>query len=466
MKSLPERFVWGTATSAYQIEGSWLEGGRGLSIWDAFAHTPGKTLDGATGDVACDHCRRFEEDVALMKEMGVTAYRFSLSWSRLLPQGRGAVNEKGAAFYDALIDRLLDSGIEPWVTLFHWDLPLALQMEEDGLLNPDVAHFFADYADFCFGRFGDRVKRWITLNEPWCSAVLGHGQGYFAPGRISNVEPYVAAHNLLRAHGRIVDCYRRKYADAQKGQIGMSNNCDWREPASEFEEDRQAAQRSLEFFLGWFADPLHFGDYPESMRERVGDRLPAFDSRERDLIKGSSDFFGLNHYTTMLAAAPRERARIQDNVAGNGGISEDQEVMLSDDAAWEKTDMGWNVAPWGCRKLLEWVSARYGRPPIYITENGCALPGEDDRETALNDDRRVEFIDGYLGACAEAVEAGVDLRGYFCWSLMDNFEWAHGYSKRFGLHWVDFATGERLPKKSAKWYAKVIEKASSARGEK
>lgn len=455
MKCFPNKFLWGSATAAYQIEGAHDKDGRGPSIWDAFSHTPGRVFEGHTGDVACDHYHRWEEDIALMKQMGLGCYRFSISWSRIQPDGKGPLNEAGLAFYDKLIDGLLANGIQPWVTLFHWDLPLALQMEDDGLLNPSIARRFADYGRVCFERFGDRVKNWITLNEPWCSSVLGHGVAYFAPGRKSMSEPYLAAHNLLRAHAYIVDLYRREFQATQNGQIGITNNCDWREPRSDSAEDKAAAQRALEFFLGWFADPVYFGDYPAIMRERVGDRLPEFSDEDKALLKGSSDFFGLNHYTTMLAAEPSEALADDSDIKGNGGITEDQQVALSDDPSWEKTHMDWNVVPWGCRKLLEWIDQRYGRPPIYITENGCALPGEDVREVALNDTRRVAFLEGYLGACHEAIQSGVDLRGYMCWSLLDNFEWALGYSRRFGLHWVDYETGERQPKASARWYGEV-----------
>lgn len=456
MKKFPDRFIWAVSTSAYQIEGAWREDGRGPSIWDSFSHIPGKVAANHTGDIACDHYHHLEEDVAGMKAMGLSAYRFSLSWSRLLPQGRGEINEAGIAFYNRLIDCLLDNGITPWVTLFHWDLPLALQFELDGLLNPEIADHFAGYAELCYERFGDRVKHWITLNEPWCSSVLGHGLGIKAPGRTNHDEAYISAHNLLRAHGKMVDVYRRKFQSTQKGVIGISNNCDWREPKTDTVKDRAAAQRALEFFLGWFADPVYFGDYPESMRAYVGKRLPVFTAAERELLKGSSDFFGLNHYTTMLAAESAGEPLTQEAVFSNAGIAEDQKVTVFDHPDWEKTDMGWNIASWGCRKLLQWIAERYDSPPIYLTENGCAFSGEDDPGVAVNDDRRIAFLNAYIGQCHQAIAEGVDLRGYFVWSYMDNFEWEHGYSKRFGLHHVDFATGERTPKNSARWYADVI----------
>jgi beta-glucosidase len=455
MNKFPENFVWGTATSAYQIEGAYREDGRGISIWDAFCHIPGKVLNDENGDIACDHYHRYAEDIALMKAMGVSAYRFSISWSRLLPQGRGRVNEAGVVFYNRLINCLLDNGIQPWVTLFHWDLPLALQLETDGLLNPEIADHFADYAALCFERFGDRIKHWITLNEAWCSSMLGHGLGIKAPGRISVSEPYVAAHNLLRAHGKIVDVYRQRYKNVQNGMIGITNNCDWREPKTDSAADQAAAIRALEFFLGWFADPVYLGDYPESMRSGVGKRLPVFSDHDRALIKGSSDFFGLNHYTTMMAEHADDAGQLQNNVLGNGGISADQMVLLSDNPEWKKTDMGWNIVPQGCRKLLEWITLRYNRPAIYITENGCAVTGNTTTDI-LNDQQRIDFLNGYLHECKKAIDNGVDLRGYFVWSLLDNFEWEFGYKMRFGLHYVDFETGGRIPKQSANWYKTVI----------
>ena len=454
MLSFPEDFIWGSATSSYQIEGAWQKDGKGLSIWDAFSHTPGKIYNGDTGDFACDHYHRFKEDVKLMADLGLKAYRFSISWPRVQPKGYGEVNEAGIKFYSDLIDELLAHDIEPWITLYHWDLPLVLQLEHDGWLNPKIADFFADYAKICFDRFGDRVKNWITLNEPWVAAILGYGQGVFAPGRVSNAEPYQAAHHLLRSHAKAVQVYRQQFQPKQNGRIGITNNCDWREPLTDSLLDQQAAQRSLEFFLAWFADPVYFGEYPSVMRERVGDRLPEFSDEEKALLKGSSDFFGLNHYTTMLASNAVELDQ-ELSVFGNGGISEDQDVNLTVDPSWKKTVMNWAIVPWGCKKLLEWIDERYDHPEIIITENGCAF---DDKPVGgeVNDQERLDFYHQYLVACYEAIQNGVNLSGYFSWSLFDNFEWSHGYSKRFGIHYVDFETGERIPKSSAKWYKGVI----------
>lgn len=455
MFTFPENFVWGSATAAYQIEGAHNADGKGASIWDAFCTIPGHIQNGDDGTVACDHYHRFREDIALMKGLGLKAYRLSISWPRVIPTGqvKKGVNEAGIRFYSDLIDALLEAGITPWVTLYHWDLPLDLQMAHDGWLNADIAGHFADYARLCFERFGDRVKHWITLNEPWVVSILGYGQGIFAPGRTSNSEPYLAAHNLIRAHAYAVEVYRKEFA-AQKGQIGITNNCDWREPLTDKPEDIAAAQRSLDFFIGWFAEPIFgSGDYPQTMRERVAERLPVFSAQDKVLIQGSSDFFGLNSYTTMYAAeetGPSGPA----NVHGNGGLSEDQHVALSVAPEWSKTDMDWAVVPWGLRKLLEYLYEKY-RTPVVVTENGCAYGDGPDAAGVVNDTRRIDFYAGYLKCCHEAIANGVDLRGYFAWSLMDNFEWAKGYSMRFGLVHVDYQTLKRTPKASAHWYGEV-----------
>lgn len=449
MKQFPEDFTWGSATSSYQIEGAHNLDGKGPSIWDAFSGIPGKTNNLENGNVACDHYHKFREDVKMMKDLGLKAYRFSISWPRVMPTGRGEVNEKGIQFYSDLVDELLANDITPWVTLYHWDLPLALQLEKDGWLNASIADDFLAYADLCFDRLGDRVKNWITFNEPWVVSILGYGQGVFAPGRISNSEPYLAGHHILRSHGKTVALYREKYAH-QSGTIGITNNCDWREPLTDSAEDKAAAERALEFFLAWFTDPVYKGDYPQVMRDRLGERLPHFTEEEKTQLKGSSDFFGLNHYTTMYAANATETDK-EASVYGNGGLSEDQDVDLSVGKDWQFTNMKWAVVPWGCRKLLEWIDKRYDHPEIIITENGCSYDSEE------HDPERIAFYKGYLEACHEAIQNGVNLKGYFAWSLMDNFEWALGYSKRFGMVHVDYQTLKRTPKSSAKWYSQVIQ---------
>lgn len=455
MKKFPADFLWGSATSSYQIEGAWREDGKGPSIWDGFSHIPGKVADNDHGDIACDHYHRMEEDVQLMKALGLKVYRFSISWPRILPDGKDKqINQAGIDFYNRLIDELLANDIQPWVTLYHWDLPLALDMEHGGWLNKNITTFFADYARVCFQHFGDRVKNWITINEPWVISMLGYGQGIFAPGRISKVEPYLAGHHIILAHAEAVAVYRKEFS-RQGGKIGITNNCDWREPLSDSAPDQAAAERALEFYLAWFTDPIYLGHYPQCMVDRLGDRLPTFSPEEVELVQGSSDFFGLNHYTTMLASEA-DGEFIDAGVYGNGGISEDQDVNLHVDPAWAKTSMDWAIVPWGCQKLLEWIHHRYDGPDIYITENGGAFPDQM-VNGKVDDQDRLAYVRGYLGACHAAIANGVQLKGYMLWSLMDNFEWASGYAKRFGIHYVDFDTLERTPKASALWYKEVME---------
>ena len=453
-----EKFIWGVATAAHQIEGAWLEGGKGLNIWDAYSHTPGKITNGDTSAIACDHYNRYEEDIDLIADLGAGGYRFSISWARIIPDGKGAVNQEGIDFYNRLIDGLIAKGVTPFVTLYHWDLPLALQMEDDGWLSYSTAEAFAKFAEVCFEAFGDRVDHWMTFNENWCTAVLGYGTGLFAPGRISETDPYVVGHNLLLAHGLAVQSFRRgEYA----GQIGIANNCDFREPLTDSEEDRAAAQESLEFFYGWLTDPVVFGEYPAIMRERLGDRLPEFTAEQKELLKGSADFLGLNHYTTHFASRSDQVANAVASVDGNGGMSDDQNVVLSSDPEWHVTSMGWFVVPWGLRKMLNWIHERYNGLPIYVTENGTAL-ANNDAETAIDDRERADFIKSYTDAMNEAIEEdGVDVRGYFCWTLMDNFEWCRGYDMRFGLIFCNFETLERTPKASYYAYREIIQNSRS-----
>lgn len=455
MKNFGKDFVWGVATSAYQIEGAHDKDGKGVSIWDTFSNAPGNVMNDENGNIACDHYHRFEEDINLLSELGVKAYRFSIAWTRILPDGKGEINQKGIDFYNKIIDLLLEKGITPWVTLYHWDLPQNLQDEYEGWLGRQIIQDFAYFADVCFQAFGDRVRHWITLNEPWVVAILGYGQAVFPPAITSNSAPYLAGHHLLLAHAEAVEIYRKKYQKQQGGIIGITNNCDWREPVDQKPENKEAAERALEFFLGWFADPVYFGNYPASMIDRVGDRLPSFTEEEKVKLKGSSDFFGLNHYTTMMVENDDHTMTREQNVYGNGGISEDQDVILHTDPAWDKTTMGWSIVPWGCRKLLLWINQRYGLVDIYITENGCSFDAEVE-DGQSHDPGRVEFLKGYLEACDQAIGEGANLKGYFAWSFLDNFEWALGYSKRFGIVHVDYDTLVRTPKDSYYWYRDLI----------
>jgi len=456
----PKGFLWGSATASYQVEGAW-NISRGLTIWDIFSHTPGKVANGDTGDVADDNYHRFLEDIGLMKKLGLKNYRLSIAWSRLFPTGRGPANPVGFQHYSDLIDALLENGIEPFVTLYHWDLPEAIN---GTWLNPFVVGYFAEYADAVFGAFGGRVKHWITFNEPLTFTVQGYGEGTHAPGRCSNrticpegnsnTEPYIAAHHVLLAHAQAVSIYKTYYQKQQGGIIGITLNCDWAEPFSNSTNDTAAAERRLEFQLAWYADPIFKGDYPQSMKDLVGARLPQFTAMQKAQLNGSWDYFGLNHYTTGYS---------QNNPNPNplGGWDSDQHVTVlqyrNGTIIGPRADSSWlYVVPWGIRSMLHWVANRYGNPPIYITENGVDVPGESNMtlDQALNDTFRINFYQNYIDNVMLAVGDGVDVRSYFAWSLMDNFEWADGYNKRFGMHYVDYNNNlTRYQKQSALWYA-------------
>ncbi|GMF31970.1 unnamed protein product [Phytophthora lilii] len=468
-RQFPARFIWGASTAAYQIEGGAQEGGRGPSIWDAFVHTPGKTYKGQTGDVAIDHFHRYKEDVALMKQIGLKAYRFSLSWSRIIPAGVGAVNEEGVDFYNRLIDELLANDITPFVTLYHWDLPLVLQTEFDGWLGvgTQVSDAFVAYARVCFQRFGVRVKNWITLNEPWVHSIMGLALGVHAPGRKHNAhtEPYRCGHNLLIAHSRAVDVYRKEFQELQGGQIGITLSADWRLPGptddpAEMKENIAAAERSIAFHLGWFADPVYKGDYPQIMKDRLGDRLPKFTKEQQQLLKGSSDFFGLNNYSSSYAKpADSYKPGELPPSDSTGSFFQDEGVNAFEDPSWEQTAAMWNfVTPWGLKALCLHISKTYQpKNGIIITENGSSWPDQS-KEEGIKDVKRIDFYEQYLTGVHEAISEGADVRGYFTWSLFDNYEWAGGFNIRFGLVWVDFDTLERTPKVSSVWYYDTIVK--------
>jgi beta-galactosidase len=448
----PNEFVWGAATSSYQIEGAATEGGKGRSIWDTYCEQPGHVFDNTSGVVACDHYHRVESDVKLMAKLGLKAYRFSISWPRIYPYGSGqVVNQQGIDFYNNLIDLLLEHGIEPWVTLYHWDLPQALQDDYGGWLGREIIDDFGAYARTCFQAFGDRVTHWITLNESWTVAVQSYNDGTKAPGRGNDPshQTYLAGHHLVLAHARAAGIYKQEFVSKQKGVIGIANCGDFRYPAnSGSPEDAEAADRAIIFQYAWLTDPFYFGDYPSEMKDRLGDRLPKFTDEERETLMGTTDFLGLNHYSSLYAAAPKKDPSY-------GGYWADMYVDFSSDPTWKKNHMGWSIVPDGCRELLLWISNRYDYPTIVMTENGSA-EDEPDLATALRDEGRREYFEGYLRACAEAIDMGVNLAGYFAWSLMDNFEWEYGYTRRFGICRVDFNTQERTPKLSANWYSETI----------
>lgn len=446
-------FHWGVSSSAFQIEGALNEGGRGESTWDIFCRMPGRISHGESAAIACDHYHRYKEDIRLIAELGCTAYRFSISWPRIIPDGFGAVNPEGIAFYNNLLDELEKYGIEPFPTLYHWDLPINCQLAADGWLSQKTVEAFARYAKVCFDAFGSRVKHWITFNESWCSAVLGYGQGVFPPARSDSDQAYQAAANLLKAHALAVREFRE---GGYQGEIGIANNCDWREPLTDSQADKDAAEEALQFFYGWFSDPLVFGEYPEIMRSRLGKRLPDFTPEEKKLLAGSVDFLGLNHYTTLYASATPPTTGSDIGPNGNGGMMQDQAVYLSVDPSWVQTDMVWSIVPWGLRKTLNWISKRYKNIPVYVTENGCSCL-EPDVEASKNDIMRQDFLRDYTAECLKARDIdGVDLRGYFCWTLLDNFEWCQGYDRHFGLIRCSPRDLTRIPKGGYYAYQQII----------
>ncbi|KAK5121243.1 hypothetical protein LTR85_005409 [Meristemomyces frigidus] len=468
---LPKDFLWGYATASYQIEGAPHEDGRADSIWDTFCRIPGKIADGSNGDVACDSYHRYKEDVALLKDVGAKAYRFSISWSRVIPLGgrEDPVNDAGLQYYVNLVNELHANGIVPMVTLFHWDLPQALYNRYGGFMNKD--EYVQDYVNFArlmFNTMGGKVKHWITYNEPWCSSILGYNIGQFAPGHTSDrtkssigdssTEPWLVGHTLLVSHGAAVRVYREDFKPKDGGTIGIVLNGDWVEPWDLNEpRDVEACERKLEFSIAWFADPIYKGDYPASMRKQLGERLPRFTNNERALVQGSNDFYGMNHYCANYIKHKPTESEPEDYLGNLEYLLKDKDGH----AIGPETQSPWlRPYPQGFRKLMKWISDRYGRPIIYVTENGTSLKGENDMpmEQILQDDFRAEYFRNYITALAEAVTLdGVDCRGYMAWSLMDNFEWAEGYETRFGVTYVDYEGGQkRYPKKSARVIAEVF----------
>jgi beta-glucosidase len=436
--TFPKGFIWGVATAAYQIEGAWDEDGKGESIWDRFSHTPGKIAHGDTGDIACDHYHRWLEDVALMKELGLHAYRFSISWPRLLPEGRGRVNAAGLDFYSRLVDGLLEAEIEPFITLYHWDLPQALQ-DQGGWPARATAEAFVEYADLAARKLGDRVKHWITLNEPYVSAMVGYLEGRHAPGHSDLDEALAAAHHLLLAHGWAVPVIRRNSPEAQ---VGIALNLSGQTPASPSAADRAAAWQQDGVINRWFLDPLSARGYPADIVQHYGSPMDFVQAGDLEAIAAPLGFLGVNYYT---------RGIVRSSV-----VSEAENAPRTVFPNSEQTEMGWEVYPEGLCELLGRLHFDYRFPALYVTENGAAYPDQIGPDGQVDDPLRVAFLKEHLAAAARAIAAGVPLRGYFAWSLMDNFEWAHGYSKRFGLIYVDYQTQRRVFKTSAHWYRQVI----------
>ena len=437
-KLFPADFVWGAATASYQIEGASSEDGRGESVWDRFCATPGKVRNGDNGAVACDFYHRYSDDIALMRELGLDAFRFSVAWPRVLPEGSGRVNQAGLDFYDRLVDELLGNGIAPYVTLFHWDTPQVLE-DAGGWPVRDTIDAFAEYVEAVSARLGDRVGHWITHNEPWVVAWVGHGWGHHAPGRESDSDALATAHHLLVSHGRAVEILRR---NSPAAQVGITLNLDNPYAASESPEDLAAARWVDGLHNRWFLDPLFLGTYPEDMVEAWAELMPEVRDGDLELISTPIDFLGVNNYTSPLVSAD-----------DNGGRSQ---IVRRNDV--DRTDMGWEVVPDGLQDLLLRLHHDYQPAAIYVTENGAAYPDVRGHDGSVNDPERQSYLESYLAGAARATAEGVPLRGYFAWSLLDNFEWAWGYWKRFGLVYIDYPTLERVPKGSFYWYRDFIAK--------
>ncbi|HEY4671284.1 MAG TPA: GH1 family beta-glucosidase [Gemmatimonadaceae bacterium] len=437
----PDNFLWGTATSAHQIEGSPTADGAGRSIWHRFAHTPGNTWLDQTGDIACDHYRRYKGDVALMAELGTNAYRFSIAWARIFPQGTGTVNKKGIDFYSRLVDELLKRNIKPNVTLYHWDLPEALD-DRGGWLNRDIADWFSDYAATIWDALGDRVDMWSTLNEPWVVTDGGYLSGVLAPGHSNLFEAPIATHNLMRAHGLAVQCFRSTSA-ARNGKIGLTVNLEPKYPASQSAEDLDAVRRADAYMNRQYLDPVLLGSYPEELKEIFGEAWPDWSDDDMRLIKQPIDFIGINYYTRKV-----ERYHPDILPLRTKHVPQPEHTQ---------TETHWEVFPEALTKVLLWVTERYGKLPIYITENGAAFYDSPQAiDGRVEDPLRVEYFRQHLRAAHDAMSRGVDLRGYYAWSLLDNYEWSLGYSKRFGIVHVDYSTQQRTIKSSGRYYASVI----------
>uniref|UniRef100_A0A8C1DMX5 Cytosolic beta-glucosidase n=1 Tax=Cyprinus carpio carpio TaxID=630221 RepID=A0A8C1DMX5_CYPCA len=462
--TFPNGFSWGAGSSAYQTEGAWDKDGKGLSIWDVFTHKKGKTFLNDTGDSSCEGYYKIKDDISLMKELNLNHYRFSISWPRIMPTGIRSdhVNEKGVNYYNALIDELLEHNITPIVTLYHWDLPQVLQEKYGGWQNISMINYFNDFANLCFERYGDRVKYWITFNNPWSVAVEGYETGEHAPGlKLRGTGAYRAAHHIIKAHAKVWHTYDTQWRNKQRGMVGISLSGDWGEPVDiTNQKDIEAAERYVQFYIGWFATPIFHGDYPQVMKDFIGrksaqqglgtSRLPTFSSQEKSYIKGTSDFLGVGHFTTHYIT--------QKSFPSSRGYTyfSDWDVAELVDPRWPDPGSEWLYSvPWGFRRLLNFIKTQYGNPMIYITENGVS---EKMMCTELCDDWRIQYYKAYINEMLKAIRDGVNVKGYTAWSLLDKFEWDEGYSERFGLYYVDFRNKNkpRYPKASVQFYKRII----------
>ncbi|KAL1224388.1 Beta-glucosidase 10 [Cardamine amara subsp. amara] len=453
-KDFPENFLFGAATSAYQWEGAVDDDGRTPSVWDTFSHSN----DRDNGDITCDGYHKYKEDVKIMAEMGLESFRFSISWPRLIPNGRGAINPKGLLFYKNLIKELRTHGIEPHVTLYHYDHPQCLEDEYGGWINRKIIEDFTAFADVCFREFGEDVKLWTTINEATIFAIGSYSEGISPPGHCtpnkfincttgnSSTEPYIAGHNILLAHASASNLYKLKYKSKQRGSIGLSIYAFGLSPYTNSKDDEIATQRAKAFLYGWMLKPLVFGDYPDEMKRLVGSRLPVFSKEESEQVKGSSDFVGVIHYMTVYITN-RGPAPSLFPTSGQGFFSDIGVNMIPIGNA---SLIQWVAIPWGLEGVLEYIKQSYNNPPIYILENGIPMTS-----STLQDTPRVEFIQAYIGAMLNAIKNGSDTRGYFVWSLIDVYELLSGYTTSFGMNYVNFSDPgrKRSPKLSASWYS-------------
>ncbi|XP_059649139.1 beta-glucosidase 24-like [Cornus florida] len=466
--------MFGAGSSAYQIEGAANEDGRGPSIWDYFTRTyPGKIRDGTNGDVSIDSYHRYKEDVGIMKGIGLDAYRFSISWPRILPHGNlsGGVNWKGINYYNNLIDELKNNSIEPYVTLFHWDVPQGLEELYGGFLSPLIVADFRDYADLCFKSFGNRVKKWVTLNEPLAFSHFGYDSGDHPPGRCSSwmqnnctggdssTEPYIVSHNQLLAHAAAVKLYKEKYQAEQKGKIGITLHAIWPVLYSNSSLDRRALGRSLDFQLGWFMSPIVNGEYPLTMRSLVRERLPNFSANESEMLKGSYDFIGINYYVSLYVKHDANYSAVN--------LSSTTDVRVNFVSARDGVLLGEQlgsmlVYPRGIWQILLYIKRKYNNPVLYVMENGYFEYSNASLflQQSLNDNFRIKYHYQHLAFTLKAIKNGVNLKGYFVWALMDSFEWVSGHTIRFGINYVDFNDGNlnRYPKLSSQWFKNFLQK--------